>query len=98
LGWLWHRRLGHVGMRNLAKLVKGDHIIGVENIKFDKDRPCKTCQAGRQVKPRHPAKSIMTTTEPLELLHMDLFGPTAYKSFGGNTYGLVIVDDFTRYA
>ena len=25
-GWLWHRRLGHVGMRNLDKLIKGDHI------------------------------------------------------------------------
>ena len=23
-GWLWHRRLGHVGMRNLDKLIKGD--------------------------------------------------------------------------
>ena len=22
-GWLWHRRLGHVGMRNLDKLFKG---------------------------------------------------------------------------
>jgi hypothetical protein len=22
LGWLWHRRLAHVGMRNLAKLQK----------------------------------------------------------------------------
>src|SRR3954466_1994855 len=39
----------------------------------------------------------MTTTRPLELLHMDLFGPPKYSSFGGNMYGLVIVDDFSRY-
>jgi hypothetical protein len=26
-GWLWHRRLAHVGMRNLAKLQKDNHII-----------------------------------------------------------------------
>jgi hypothetical protein len=25
-GWLWHRRLAHVGMKNLHKLLKGGHI------------------------------------------------------------------------
>ena len=39
----------------------------------------------------------MTTTRPLEILHMDLFGPQNYASFGGSHYGLVIVDDFSRY-
>jgi hypothetical protein len=24
MGWLWHRRLAHVGMKNLHKLLKGD--------------------------------------------------------------------------
>ena len=42
-------------------------------------------------------KNIMTTRRPLELLHMDLFGPSAYKSLSGNSYGLVIVDDFSRF-
>jgi hypothetical protein len=36
----------------------------------------------------------MTTSIPLELLHMDLFEPVAYLSSGGSKYGLVIVDDF----
>ena len=38
LGWLWHRRLAHVGMRNLNKLLKGDHILGLTNVSFEKDR------------------------------------------------------------
>src|SRR5438132_11648735 len=25
MGWLWHRRLAHVGMRNFSKLQKGEH-------------------------------------------------------------------------
>ena len=41
-------------------------------------------------------KNIMTTRRPLELLHMDLFGPNTYKSLGGNSFSLVIVDDFSR--
>ena len=39
----------------------------------------------------------MSTSRPLEILHMDLFGPATYKSIGGNSYCLVIVDDYTRY-
>ena len=39
----------------------------------------------------------MTTRRSLELLHMDLFGPNAYKSLGDNSFGLVIVDDFLRF-
>ena len=97
MGWLWHRRLAHVGMRNLAKLQKGEHILGLINVVFDKDILCSACQAGKQVGAPHPAKNIMTTTRPLKLLHMDLFGPVAYISIGGNKYGLVIVDDYSRF-
>jgi hypothetical protein len=43
----------------------------------------------------HHAKNILTTTGPLEMLHMDLFGPIAYISIDDNKYGLVIVDVFT---
>jgi transposase InsO family protein len=39
----------------------------------------------------------MTTTRPLEMLHMDLFGPIIYISIGGNKYVLVIVDDYSCF-
>ena len=39
----------------------------------------------------------MSTERPLELLHMDLLGPTTYRSNGGNCYCLVVVDDYSRY-
>jgi transposase InsO family protein len=97
MGWLWHRRLAHVGMRNLSKLLKGEHILGLTNVTFEKDRICSACQAGKQVGAAHPTKSVMTTKRPLELLHMDLFGPVSYISIGGNKYGLVIVDDYSRF-
>ena len=97
MGWLWHHRLAHVGMRNLAKLQKKGHILGLTNVVFEKDRLCSACQAKKQVGAPHPAKNILTSTRPLKLLHMDLFGPIAYISIGGNKYGLVIVDDFSRF-
>jgi transposase InsO family protein len=39
----------------------------------------------------------MTTSRPLELLHTGLFGPIAYLSIGGSKYGIVIVDDYSRF-
>ena len=68
MGWLWHRRLAHVGMKNLHKLLKGEHVIGLTNATFEKDRPCAACQAGKQVGSSHHAKNVMTTSRPLELL------------------------------
>ncbi|WVZ92866.1 hypothetical protein U9M48_038902 [Paspalum notatum var. saurae] len=67
------------------------------NVSFEKNKICSACQAGKQVGVPHPAKNIVTTSRPLELLHMDLFGPVAYISIGGNKYGLVIVDDYSRF-
>jgi hypothetical protein len=97
MGWLWHRRLAHVGMKNLHKLLKGEHILGLKNVHFEKDIICSACQARKQVVVHHPHKNIMTTDKPLELLHMDLFGPIAYISIGESKYCLVFVDDYSPF-
>jgi transposase InsO family protein len=84
-------------MKNLHKLLNGEHILGLTNVHFEKDRICSACQAGKQVGVHHPHKNIMTTDRPLELLHMDLFDPIAYISISGSKYCLVIVDDYSRF-
>jgi hypothetical protein len=45
IGWLWHRRLGHVGIKQLNKFVKHDLIRGLKDVTFEKDKLCSTCQA-----------------------------------------------------
>jgi hypothetical protein len=77
-------------MKSLHKLLKGEHILGLTNVHFEKDKVCSTCQAGKQVGAHHPHKNIMTTDRPLELLHMDLFGPIAYISIGGSSIVLLL--------
>jgi hypothetical protein len=94
LGRLWHRRFAHVGMSTLKKILKNDRVRGMKDVVFEKDKLCSACQVGKQVANTHPTKDFMSTSRPLELLHMDLFVPTTYASAGGNLYCLVIVDDF----
>jgi hypothetical protein len=97
LGWLWHRWLAHVGMSTFKKILKKDMVRGLKDVVFEKYKLCSACQTGKQVANTHPTKAFMSTSRPLALLHMGLFGPTTYASAGGNLYCLVIVDDFSRY-
>jgi hypothetical protein len=76
MGLLWHRRLGHVGMKQLNRLVKHDLVRGLKDVVFEKDKLCSSCQAGKQLGNTHPKKSMMSTSKTFELLHMDLFRPT----------------------
>jgi hypothetical protein len=78
MGWLWHRRLGLVRMKQLNKLVKHNLVRGLKDVIFEKDKLCSASQARKQVGNTHPKKSIMSTSKAFELLHMDLFGPTTY--------------------
>jgi hypothetical protein len=47
MGWLWHRRLGHVAMKQLNKLIKHDLVRGLKDVIFEKDKPYSACQAGK---------------------------------------------------
>ena len=51
----------------------------------------------KQVKSFFKSKNIVLTTRSLQLLHMDLIGPSRTRSHGGNYYVFVIVDDYSRY-
>ncbi|WVZ80695.1 hypothetical protein U9M48_028152 [Paspalum notatum var. saurae] len=100
MGWLWHKRLAHVGMSTLKKLMKKDLVRGLKDITFEKDKLCSACQTGKQVANTYPSKTFMSTSRPLELLHMDLFGPTTYTSVGGNNYDThgYFLEDKTKVA
>jgi hypothetical protein len=62
LGWLWHRRLAHVRMNTLNKLLKKELVRGLKDVKFEKDKPCSACQAGKQVANTHLTKAYMSTS------------------------------------
>jgi hypothetical protein len=47
MGWVWHHRLTCVGMKNLHKLLKREHVLGLTDVYFEKDKSCVACQAGK---------------------------------------------------
>ncbi|GJW32193.1 retrovirus-related pol polyprotein from transposon TNT 1-94 [Tanacetum coccineum] len=92
---LWHRRLGHANMCLIQSLASKDLVRNLPKLKFDQHF-YDACKIGKKAHVSHKAKNVVSTTRCLELLHMDLFGPSAVRSYRGNRYTLVIVDDYSR--
>ncbi|KAI3716898.1 hypothetical protein L1987_68116 [Smallanthus sonchifolius] len=58
---------------------------------------CISCSKGKQHKSSHKPKTTNSIDSPLQLLHMDLFGPVSVTSLGRKSYCLVVTDDFSRF-
>ncbi|GJX72622.1 retrovirus-related pol polyprotein from transposon TNT 1-94 [Tanacetum coccineum] len=87
--------IGHTNMRVIQSLASKELVRNLPMLKFDQYF-YDACKMGKQAHASHKAKNIVSTTRCLELLHMDLFGPSVVRSYGGNRYALVIVDDYSR--
>jgi hypothetical protein len=90
---LWHQRLGHLNFTDMLKIVVKD----LPKMEKTGKGICGSCQLGKQTRAAHKKTSGIQTSRNLELLHMDLVGPTRTTSLGGRWYILVIKDDFSRY-
>ena len=74
MGWLWHRRLGHVNMRNLNRLLSGEHIVGLTNVTFEKDSVCSSCVAGKQHRGKENCPKSMSLVSSSKASRAPSFG------------------------
>ena len=95
--YLWHQRMGHVSYKHLSIVSKHKSVLGIPKLSKVNNVMCGPCQLGKQTIAKHPSTQTSTTSRSLELLHLDLMGPTRTESLGGKRYIIVLVDDFTRY-
>ncbi|GKB60742.1 putative ribonuclease H-like domain-containing protein, partial [Tanacetum coccineum] len=87
--------LGHVNFKTINKLVKGNLVRGLPLKIFENDHTYVACQKGKQHKDSCKAKLVSSISQPLQKLHMDLFGLTFVRSVSHKTYCLVVTDDFS---
>ena len=69
--------------RGFPKLKKPDNMM------------CKQCQLGKMTKSSFKSKTY-TSKGILEILHIDLCGPTKVQSYRGDKYIMLFVDDYSR--
>ena len=82
----------------MAKVLKLEAVIGLPKFGKIEKNVCGPCQLGKQTKSTHPKVNVVATSQLLELLHVDLMGPTRTESMGRKMYIMVVVDDFSRYS
>ncbi|XP_075101898.1 putative mitochondrial protein AtMg00300 [Nicotiana tabacum] len=94
---LWYRRLGHASFTLFKKLIKKDVVHGLPKSKFKDHKVCDACAKGKQVRSSFKPKKEVSTSRPLDFIHMDLCGSMRIPSKGGKKYIFVIVDDYSRF-
>ena len=73
---LWHERMGHANYKHLSIVSKYESVLGIPKLSKVNNVVCGPCQLGKQTKAKHLGTQTSATSKPLELLHLDLMGPT----------------------
>nr|GEV59820.1 hypothetical protein [Tanacetum cinerariifolium] len=81
----------------MNKLVKENLVRGLPSKLFENDQTCVACQKEKQHRASCKSKIENSTSLPLHLLHMDLFGLIFVKSLMKKMYCLVVTDDYSRF-
>jgi transposase InsO family protein len=88
-----------LALRIWQRCKKGGLVDGVkvsaEAFRAEKPSVCEPCIMGKQTRQSFPT-SESKSTEPLQLVHMDLCGPMPEPSLGGHRYVATILDDYSK--
>nr|GEU88791.1 reverse transcriptase domain-containing protein [Tanacetum cinerariifolium] len=89
--WLWHQRLSHLNFDYINLLSKKDVVIGLPKLKYVKDQLCSSCEVSKAKRSSFKTKTVPSSKERLNLLHMDLCGLMRVASINGKKYILNVL-------
>ena len=91
--YLWHCRLGHIGVKCMKKL-HADRLL--ESLDYESFDACEPCLMGKMTKT--PFSGTMErATDLLEIIHTNVCGPMSVETHDGYHCFLTFIDDLTRY-
>ncbi|PKU68057.1 Retrovirus-related Pol polyprotein from transposon TNT 1-94 [Dendrobium catenatum] len=88
----WHLRLGHPHHQILHLIASQHSDLNISSTHTF----CSICTASKSHKLPF-LRSTNVTSAPLELLHLDVWGPSPTISNQGYRYFLLIIDDYSKY-
>ncbi|CAM8893629.1 unnamed protein product [Rhodiola kirilowii] len=90
---MWHRRLGHPSSTIVQAIFK-QHSLPCFSLHRDPSI-CDACQRAKSHQLPY-VSSNHVSSQPLELIHTDVWGP-ALSSSGGYRYYVSFIDDYSRF-
>ena len=91
---VWHQRMGHPQTKSI-KLLQDKKFIEVSSW-MKSATVCVSCQLGKSCKLPFGLRNKISSN-PLDKIHCDLWGPAPNNSTQGYKYYAVFIDDHTRY-
>ena len=77
--YLWHCRLGHIGVKRMKKL----HADGLlESLDYESFDACEPCLMGKMIKTLF-SRTMEQATDLLQIIHTDVCGPMSVEARGG---------------
>jgi transposase InsO family protein len=80
---------------NLVNINKKEVVREMPEISKPTNTLCKHCLQGKKPRTKFKSKEY-STTKPLEIVHIDLCGPTRTKGLNGEKHFMLLVDDYAR--
>lgn len=81
----------------MKDLVSREMAWGLPLLEFENNHLCGKCECRKQAKKGHPVLLENSICKPLELLHIDLYGPSTVEILHPKKYIFVIVDDYIGF-
>jgi len=88
---LWHSRLGHASSRIVHYVMKLYNVTG-----HKRDFFCQTCVIAKSHQ-LYFTGSLTVYTTPLQLIFIEIWGPSPVSSSNGSKYYIAFLDAFSRY-
>jgi hypothetical protein len=74
--WLWHIRLGQLNFDRIVKLNNEGDVKDLPRISKPNNSLCESCQMGKMTPTQFKSKSFTYSEKPLQIVNMDLCGPS----------------------
>ncbi|GKB16874.1 putative ribonuclease H-like domain-containing protein [Tanacetum coccineum] len=92
---LWHRRLGHINIKNINKLVKYNLVRGLPTKHFENDQTCVACLKGKQHRASYETTEILKNFIK-EIENLVDTKVKIFRSDDGTEFKNQFLDDFCR--
>jgi hypothetical protein len=95
---LAHNRLAHAAPSTIMKMVRHSSTVGLAVREEQGDLTCEPCLLGKAHRLPFPQSSRTMASAPLELVHLDLWGPASTLTLGQQSiYVLSLLDHYSSY-
>ena len=90
---LWHHRLVHISEKGMWILHSRKLLPYMKHVSLEL---CENYVYGKQKRVRFIIVGKQKKSEKLELVHIDVWGPTRVQSLSGSHYYVTSIDDATK--